>query len=112
MAELAECFVIQLAVEGSILLSGGLGLRLDRVETLQSCKNVRLILHVHSAIRCLTSASSVLQSLHCALPLGDVTNCFLKQNRGNYEIWKDILSNGPYLRPEDLSIGLESHEDS
>ena len=43
MAELAECFVIQLAVEGSILLSGGLGLRLDRVETLQSCKNVRLI---------------------------------------------------------------------
>ena len=38
MAELADCFVIQLAVEGSILLSGGLGLRLDRDEALQSCK--------------------------------------------------------------------------
>ena len=34
MAELAEYFVIQLAVEGSILLYGGLGLRLDRDEAL------------------------------------------------------------------------------
>ena len=38
MSELAECFVIQIVVEGSILLSVGLGLRLDRDEALQSCK--------------------------------------------------------------------------
>ena len=50
MAELAECFVIQLAVEGSILLYGGLGLRLDRDEALQSCKTDLYIQRISATV--------------------------------------------------------------
>ena len=56
MAELAECFVILLAVEGSILLSDGLGLRLDRDEALQSCKT-DLYNQRHGALQCQLDAA-------------------------------------------------------
>ena len=44
------------------------------------CRVVRLICTISDTVP--YSASSMLQSLHCALPLGDdVTTCFLKQNQ-------------------------------